>query len=65
MKIIDIEVASNGYIVNELGEKEVFISLHNLFNNLLFRLTGRCETFTGDAYGRVVIYDEIGNVTKE
>jgi len=59
--MIRIERAANGYIVSlkqTWGEDErmVYATLDELFTELLMHLEGRCESFGGGRYGRVVIH---------
>jgi hypothetical protein len=55
---MQIEKVKNGYIVREyspLDETRIFRTLDEVFEEMLMEFEGRCDTFGGDSYGKVIV----------
>jgi hypothetical protein len=53
--MIRIEKVKNGYIVSTWRTKEVLATLDEVLGRLLLHFEGRCESFGGDSYGKVIV----------
>jgi hypothetical protein len=57
-----IERAQNGYMFygGVLSQPEIFLTLDELFERLLLYYEGRCDSFGGDLFGKVIVEREKG-----
>lgn len=56
---MEIEKVSNGYIAKDVIDKEVFLTIKELFEHLLLIYEGKSDSFSGDSYGKIIIkYDK-------
>lgn len=54
--MVEIEKVQNGFIVKIGGVKEIAASTEDVLRRLLLHCEGRCESFNGNSYGKVVVY---------
>ena len=54
--MITIEKVSNGYIViDNRGQRKVFLALQEVFDYLLLHFEGLAVSFSGELFGQVII----------
>ena len=59
MADIEINRMANGYTFKSgVNQAEVYVTLDEVLSRLLMAMEGRAASFTGNAYGRVVVERE-------